>query len=106
MKTYIINAPILTNYGLWLFDGPISVSDARSIIAEGFISAVGHQASAEILTKLLNVRIPVNRIEVTMEPSDRALILRLKQRLPEGKVLNEEELSSMPFELGLLTHIK
>jgi hypothetical protein len=45
----------------------------------------------------------VNRIAVQMEKGDRALVLRLMQRLPEVKVLDEREMAAMPFEMGLLT---
>ena len=105
MITYIINAPILTKYGLWQFEGPLTIPAARSILEDGFISAVGHSASADILSRLLGIAIPVNRIEIIMESGDRALILRLMQRLPEGKILTAAELQATPFELGLLTRL-
>ena len=105
MTTYIINAPILTKYGLWQFEGPLTITCAKLILVDGFTSAIGHSASADILSRLLNITIPVNRIHITMEPGDRALILRLMQRLPEGKVLNKTELNKTPFELGLLTRL-
>lgn len=106
MKTYIINSPILTTYGLWIFEGPLTNLEAKSIVQDGFISGVGHSASAAFLSKHLNIRIPVNRINIEMAPGDRALILRLLNRLPEGKLLNESELNTTPFELGLLTCLR
>ena len=66
----------------------------------------GHPASAQFLTVQLGVEVTVHRIAVEMQPGDRALVLRLKDRLPEGKALNEEEIKVLPFELGLLTHQK
>jgi len=54
----------------------------------------------------LDLDIPLNRISITMQPGDNALILRILQRLPEGKVLNTEELQQLPFEIGLLKRIR
>jgi hypothetical protein len=106
MTLYIINAPILTEYGIWEFSGPLSIDEARTILAGNFVSAIGHEASAKLLSQILNMPIPVNRIQIKMQPGDAALILRLLQRLPEGKVLNESELKALDFELGLLKLLK
>lgn len=106
MTLYVINAPVLTEYGLWEFSGPLTISDAQSILALGFVSAIGHEASAKVLSQVLNIAIPVNRIHIKMQPGDDALILRLPQRLPEGKVLDETELKTLDFELGLLKRLK
>ena len=105
MTIYIINAPILTAYGNWQFEGPITKSEALYLLKNDFVSAIGHSGSADLLTDFLSIPIPVNRIEVVMQPGDRALILRLLSRLPEGKVLKYHELALCPFELGLLTRI-
>lgn len=106
MTLYVINAPVLTEYGLWEFSGPLTVNNARVILEAGFVSAIGHEASAKVLCQILNITIPVNRIPIKMQQGDEALILRLLQRLPEGKVLNETELKTLDFELGLLKRLK
>jgi len=106
MTLYIINTPVLTDYGLWEFSGPLSIRDARTKLEPGFVSAIGHEASANILSRILNIPIPVNRIQIKMQPKDEALILRLLKRLPEGKVLDESELMALDFELGLLKRLK
>ena len=49
--------------------------------------------------------IHINRIHVNMQAGDKALILRLLERLPEGKVLNAQEMRQVPFELALLTRL-
>lgn len=37
-----------------------------------------------------------------MAPGDAALILRIKTRLPEGKLLTDEEIAAVPYELAWL----
>ena len=102
---YVLNTPVLTSYGTFRFTR-ISRGEARSLLADGFTSAVGHQGTAEVMTRLLGVEIPMNRVQVAMEPGDRAIVFRLLTRLPEGVVLTAEELAALPFELGLLERVE
>lgn len=104
-KLYVLNSPVLTGYGDWRLEGPIAVERAAELLSGGFISAVGHAGTAEFLSKPLGVHVPVNRIAAEMQPGDCALVLRLKQRLPEGTLLSAEEMRAMPFELALLTRL-
>lgn len=103
---YIMNSPILTSYGEWCFEGPLSVDSAKELIAnEPFISAIGHEGSAQFLSQLLERPFEVNRIRAELKPADRALVLRINERLPEGVVLTAEQVRTLPFELGLLTRL-
>lgn len=106
MTTYLINAPILPNYGSYDFN-PLTIEQAKELLKKSdFVSAIGHDATAKLLTHVLEQDIPVNRIQISLQVGDVAIIFRLQIRLPEGKVLGEEELFAMPFELGLLSRLK
>ena len=100
-KIYILNSPILTAYGRYTFK-PVSLEEAKTLLSSKFVSAVGHASTAQFLSRLLGVHVPAQRVRVEMQPGDIAVVFRLLERLPEGKVLNEEELQHVPYELGLL----
>ncbi|HNH35883.1 MAG TPA: DUF1874 domain-containing protein, partial [Rhodocyclaceae bacterium] len=75
---------------------------ARQRLAGGFRSAVGHEGSAAFLARLLGVPVAMNRVAVVMAPGDSALVLRVRTRLPEGRVMSADEFADIPFELGWL----
>ena len=80
----------------------LTVEEAKEMLAsQQFVSAVGHEGTAKVLSSLLNVDIPVNRVSIFMSPGDQALHFFLRQRLPEGRVLTEEELKQLDFWLVL-----
>jgi len=81
----------------------ISLDEAISTVAsEPFVSAVGHEATAQALSLLLGVDIPMNRTAVKMREGDKAIHFVLKGRLPEGKVLTSiEEIESIGYQFLL-----
>jgi hypothetical protein len=104
-KVYILNAPILTSYGKFVYR-KISVDKTRQILSSSeFTSAIGHETTAKFLTQLLGIDIPFNRIQIKMRKGDKAIVFKLIDRLPEGKVLSETELKNIKYEIGLLIKI-
>jgi hypothetical protein len=80
----------------------IEVEEAREILKKnGFISAIGHEATAALLTEILNTEILMNRVSIRMDIGDRGLHFMLYQRLPEGKILTKEELEGLKYDLIL-----
>lgn len=103
-SNYILNTPILTDWGTYRFT-EISLPEAKRFLTVDFISAVGHAGTAEVLSKLLESEITANRVAITMKKGDRALVFRLLDRLPEGTVLNAEELAKLKYSFGLLIKV-
>ena len=76
---------------------PESIENIKKLLRKGFISAVGHESTAKVLSKILDIEIPVNRVEIKIERGDKLVVFQLLQRLPEGKVLSEEELRQVKY---------
>ena len=71
-----------------------------------FVSAVGHQATADFISKILGVEVPFNRIEIKLNENDDVIVFQLQERLPEGRVLTEEELKEFASKVKwYLVHI-
>jgi len=76
----------------------ISVQEAKQLLANSnFISAVGHQSTAHLMSAVLGISVPYNRAQIYLEPGDQAVGFVLKARPPEGRVLSREELESIGY---------
>lgn len=105
MALYLLNSPVLSDFGLWSYQGPLTQAEARTLAEEGFLSAIGHESTATLLSRILGRNVSVNRIPVALSPGDRALVFQLDRRLPEGRVLNESEILRSGYRLGLLERL-
>ena len=102
MRRYLLNSPVLTDWGRWRFDGPVGLEAARDFLAPGFESAVGHDGTAEVLSEVLGVAVPTSRRAIRMAPGDRALVFRLLDRPEEGVVLDAQSLAGQRWAFGIL----
>lgn len=101
MTTYLLNSAVLTAYGEYVYSH-LTVDAARVELQSDYTSAVGHQGSAEFCSQLLGIQVPLNRIAIEMQVGDRAVVVRVKGRIPEGGSLTTKEVLAMPYEVGLL----
>jgi len=103
-KLAILNTTILTCDGSFELK-TISLEESREIVnlyGDNIISAIGHQSTADIMTKLLKIDIKVNRIMFKQEPGQQALCFKLNGRPEEGKILSENEIEQIGYEFKLL----
>ena len=102
IKLYLLNAPILTSFGDYTYTSS-NLEEAKRLIKEtGFTSAIGHENTAKFMSEILGVPIPMNRISIHMKLNDKAIIFKLSDRLPEGRVLTLEEMKNIHYEINLL----
>jgi rRNA maturation protein Rpf1 len=97
----ILNTSILTAEGLYEMSS-ISLDEAKVLVADGFESAVGHQSTSEIISELLGVSVPMNRVMYQQAPGDAALVFKLAGRPPEGTILSREEIEATGYSFYLL----
>lgn len=82
-----------------------SREEAQNLIASqnGEVqSAIGHQATADILTELLGFPVTVNRIEYKQQPGEMAVVFKLNGRAPEGVILDREQVEKIGYSFQLL----
>ena len=76
--------------------------DRRTGRKAEFVSAIGHQSAATVISRLLGVDIPANRIEAKQENGDSVLAFKLKTRIPEGTILSVEQMQALDYEFWLM----
>lgn len=111
MTLYIMNTSIVTleptlNRAV-ISVKRISTEEAKFIVsaASNVVSAVGHEATAQLMSELLGRQIATNRVAVAFKAGDAALCFKLKRRIEEGRVLNLAELKAEEYEwLYMVVH--
>jgi len=100
-KIYLANAFSISMVEQLLQRGPVTLRLERIsaetakffLTSQSFISAIGHPATANALSKLLGINIPVNRTAISMSEGDLLIVFQISiGRLPPGKELTEEEI--------------
>ena len=102
---YIINSPVITSFGSFDYK-PTDVLEIRQLLSyQPFTSAVGHEETATLLTRLLGVTVSFNRITVKQEAGDIFVVIKPKTRLEINKVYSDIDIENIGYELGLLTRL-
>lgn len=107
-KLALLNTSILTTAGTYSLKD-ISLDEARELVADNINnldSAIDHQSTAEIMTTLLGVDVPVNRQMFAQEVGQQALVFKLNGRPQEGKILQAEEIEEIGYKFQVLTRRK
>jgi hypothetical protein len=77
----------------------ITEEEAKDMLERNiFVSAVGHEGTARVLSERLGQEIKADRKPVSLQVGDQVLICQIAGgRLPEGKILSEEEVRRLPI---------
>ena len=63
----------------------LSQEEVKQLLQEGFVSAVGHEDTARVLSNMLGVDIPANRTNVVLDEDTTLVVAQYRgPRLPEG----------------------
>ena len=97
MKVELLNTATLTHQGTFALNNmPLEL--AKKVIEEyGFHSHISDKRTAEIMSTLLGIDVPVNREPFTGEIV-LALILNLNGIPEEGKILTVEEIEKIGYQ--------
>lgn len=73
----------------------ISIDDVKKLLSDGFVSAIGHQDTAAVVSNLLGMEVPANRISVELKNLNDIIIIAqvMGGRLPEGATTIPEGMS-------------
>jgi len=102
MATYLCNSftlsmimPDLLDSGVIIKASPITLEEAKALLQQGFVSAVGHESTAKVLSVLLGTDVPFNRVQIAITGGDVIVSFQFLVRLPEGKILGEDEVIAL-----------
>lgn len=107
-RLYFLNSPVITSEGMFQYR-KISIEEAKEIAyvyADSCESAIGHEATAQLLSALLEFNVQTERKTISMQVDEAAIVLQLTGRLPEGFVLTDiGQLEKIGYQLGLLERV-
>ncbi len=73
----------------------LTVDEVVNLVGKGFISAVGHDSTASVLTAQLGIDVATNRVNVKLSMDDILIVAQLNERLPEGVILTAGDLMTL-----------
>lgn len=76
-----------------------------TVKACGHISAIGHQATAELLSEVLGVKVKYTRKEVAQKANQQAIVFQLNKRQQEGQVLTRDQIEKVGYKIFLLIRV-
>ena len=118
MKLALLNTTIATTDGTYEVE-TIRLDRAKRLInaylysdsdddvqPRGLDSAIGHESTAQVMSELLGVKIPMNRQQFVQQAGQVALVFKLKGRPPEGSILTIEEIEAVGYEFKVMTRLR
>lgn len=102
----LLNTSIITEDGQYTLE-TIDLDHAKELVAsaEALDSAIGHDATAQIMTTLLGAEVAVNRQIFAQQIGQVALVFKLNGRPPEGTILTLDEIEKIGYTWKMMTRI-
>lgn len=102
----LFNGTVATTNGLYRIKDIDLDTAKRYIKQNGFISAIGHEATAEVMSDLFGLNIPMNRIQFHQEIGQITIAFKLNERPSEGEILNREEVERIGYSLKIMERLE
>jgi hypothetical protein len=75
----------------------ITLAQAQNILQDEFVSAVGHEATAEVLSALLGRKIEYNRINLVLKSGDQVICIIPKFRAEVAREFTKDEVEAAGY---------
>lgn len=105
MRLAVLNTSIVTADGCYTLHTITTAEAVKLATTNELDSAVGHEATAQIMSTVLGVTIPTNRQLFAQSLHQRALVFKLNGRPDNGVELTRKQLEEIGFSFKLLTRI-
>lgn len=76
----------------------LSLEEVKKEDFEGAESIFGHESTVNVFNKLFGTDFKVNRVSVNLGEGDEVYVFQVLERLPEGKILSDDELKRLVEE--------
>lgn len=76
----------------------VSEDQVKQMLVSQFVSAVGHESTAQLLTQRLNVNITMNRINIVLNEDDVLIVAQLQPPQRPPRELTLEEVKQYPIK--------
>jgi hypothetical protein len=74
----------------------LDAEDLKVLLNTYFTSAIGHQGTAQFLSRLLGIEVPVNRQAITLKHGDKLIVVQpMEMRLQPGQELTADAMMEL-----------
>jgi len=102
LPVVLFNGTVATTNGVYSIKD-IDVEKAKEYVNQyGFESAIGHSATAQVISNLLEQDVKVNRIQYHQVIGQIGIALKLNERPPEGNILTRDEMKEIGYSLKII----
>ena len=109
MNLALVNAAVLgKGDGLYRTKN-LTLDEAKALLdryGNHVESYIGHQSTADLMSTLLGKDVHMNRVFLTQEVGQTALIFKLNGRPEEGKIYSAEEIEEMGYYFQTLEKLE
>ena len=99
---YILNTAVIGRPGHYEYK-LLTELEAEAWLRQGrFVSRVAYREAAQLIQDRFDVRCPLSREPIVMQPGDEALVVRLMHRLPDPDATGHVDPRDDGWEIGLL----